>query len=409
MKFTKNICQITYDDLRRMFEENQQDAVECKQVTKSTYRGESYYADDDRPGAGKIQHPRHAFYKEVLFRDAKSDGFVHGGVITQGERGHYYRGETQIYAKSGTTLSRGLEKFKSDEDKLLYRLVADMRIAEFEHFIRMFDRTKCWDEYGLMIEPLAQHYGLQTDWLDITNDFNTALFFATCYWDWIERKWHPLTREQTENGDDTRKFGVLFHATAWRIMMSNMSTFAPNKDEGMIFPIGYQPFMRCHSQYGYGLHMRNSIPLQENSIFERKCFRHSEALSEAVYELMDGGRKIYPEEGLDEFQDILDTIAASVSFSEAAFLVALEKNQLASGADEYRSKLEHFDVMIEHRTEQGVEYSAKRISICGEQHPFSVSRQRIRHANRKDSGFSIEGHYHIQRNTRLVFAPNEQR
>ena len=118
--------------------------------------------------------------------------YPYGHVIRQGERGHYYRGETQIYDKSGTTLSRGLEKYM-DEDKLLYRLVAYMRIAEFEHFIRMFYRTSCWDEDGLTVltEPLAQHYGLQTDWLDITNDFNTALFFATCYWNRVEKKWYP--------------------------------------------------------------------------------------------------------------------------------------------------------------------------------------------------------------------------
>lgn len=410
MKPPENIRQVTYDDLRRMYEENRRDALDSEMVTQSTYRGESYYADDDKPGAGKIQHPRHAFYKEVLFRDAKTNGFIMNGVITQGERGHYYRGETEIYEKSGTTLSRGLEKYQLDEDKLLYRLVADMRIAEFEHFIRMFHRTRCWDEKGLTVltEPLAQHYGLQTDWLDITNDFDTALFFATCHWDQEKRKWYPLTRKQTENGEDAKKFGVLFQAPAGKIMMNNLSNLNPNDDESMILPIGYQPFMRCHSQYGYGLHMRNSIPLQENSTFERIAFRHSEALSKAVYDLMDGGRKIYPEEGLDEFRDILDIIATATSFSEAAFLAALKRNQLDSCADKYRSKLEHFDVTVERKTEHGIECESKRVSICGEQHPFNISRQRIRHANRKDKEFSIEGHYHLQLNTRHILMTNEQ-
>lgn len=408
----KTMRQITYDELRGLFQENQRDALDCEMVTQSTYRGESYYADDDRPGVGKLQHPRHALYKEMLFRDMKTDGFTMGSpqesVIRQGERGQYYRGETKIHDKSGTTLSRGLERYKSEEDKLLYRLVADMRVAEFAYFIRMFDRVRRWDEKGLTVqtEPLAQHYGLETDWLDITNDFNTALFFASCYWDRKERKWYPLTRAQTEGGDEKRKFGVLFRAPAFQITASNMLHFHPeNPDdtEGMVLPIGYQPFMRCHSQYGYGLHMRDSIPLQNHAAFERLCFRHSEALSQAVYELMDEGRKIYPEEGLDAFQDVLDAIASATAFSESAFAAALAKNRLDGKADEYRSKLERFQVTLERETEHGAERCQERVSICGEQHPFSLSRKRVRLFNRKDRGFSIEEHYHIQLNTRYTF------
>lgn len=184
--------------------------------------------------------------------------------------------------------------------------------------------------------------------------------------------------------------------------MFNLVSSNLGDDEGLILPIGYQPFMRCHSQYGYGLHMRNSIPLQKNNVFERVCFRHSEKLSKAVYDLMDGGRKIYPEEGLNRFQDILDKIAKATNFSESAFAAALEKNQLSKKADEYRSKLEHFEVILQRETEHGIEDYGERISFCGEQHPFSVSRQRIRYANRKDKGFSIEGHYNIQLATRYV-------
>lgn len=126
--------------------------------------------------------------------------YPHGVVIKQGERGSYYRGENQIYDKSGTSLGRKLDQYVSDKEKLLYRLIADMRIAEFGFFVQKFERTKCWAENGLTLltEPLAQHYGLETDWLDITNDFNIALFFATCFWDNADKKWYPLTKKHTE-------------------------------------------------------------------------------------------------------------------------------------------------------------------------------------------------------------------
>ena len=391
---------ITYDDIRKMYEENLREARECERVTESTRRGETYYANDGRPGNEKIDNFHMAFFKEVLYHDVKTSGHVmgypHGTVIMQGERESYYRGEKQIYPQSGTTLSRPLAKLSSEKEKLLYRLVADMRIAEFDYFLRKFDRTRCWEESGLTIlsEPLAQHYGLETDWLDITNDFNVALFFACCYWDCKDKKWYPLTKAQTEVDDhDEAKFGVIFHAPAWQVRATNSIKYRPDSDEGMILPIGYQPFMRCHSQYGYGMHMKASIPLQNNLSFEKLHFRHNEKMSRDVYELMDCGKKIYPEEGLDDFQDIIDSIIHTTIFSEAAFLSALQKNNLSSQVDSYRLELEKSSIC------------PTAIRICGEQHPFEVSRQRIRRVNRKDEGFSIEEKYGIQLGTRPVYIP----
>ncbi len=371
---------ITYDDLKKMYDENQRDAEESAQVTADTYREESYLDTPD----GTC--PRINLYKELLYRDEKTSGVImgypHGTVITQGKRGSYYRGETCIYARSASTLSRPLDRLPSEEDRLLYRLVADMRIAEFTFFIHKFDRVRHWEDYGLTVleEPLAQHYGLETDWLDITNDFNTALFFATCKWDDDSGEWYPLTKAQIEHNDDTR-YGVLFHMPAWRAVMSNMLVAArPGNQnmqdkEGLILPIGYQPFMRCHSQYGYGLYMKTPAPLQENISFEKLHFPQSEQLSDAIFELMEGGKKIYPREGLDDFSDIIKSIKAATHFSEAAFQAALQKNQLEAQADWYRRKLEAFHI------------DSKTIEFCGDQHPYHISRNRIRRANRRDKNF----------------------
>lgn len=335
----------------------------------------------------------------------KTSGFVmsfpHGTVIRQGEREHYYRGEKKIYTQSSTTLSRALRKIESDKDKLLYRLVADMRIAEFTFFIRKFDRVKCWDENGLtvLVDALAQHYGLETDWLDITNDFNVALFFATCYWDKKERKWFPLTRAQTGKKCDTQ-YGVIFRAQAFSVNLKNMAVLSEQEfksAEGAILPIGYQPFMRCHTQYGYSMHMKDSVPLQDNPIFEQLRFRHNEKLSRDVYELMGGGEKIYPQEGLNDFYDVIDSIASATNFSEEAFQYALEKNNLAAHAEQYKRALEQSHICAP-------------IHICKEHPSFGATRQRIRRVDRKDRRFSIEEYYGIQLSTRKtgVYSLEEQ-
>ena len=40
---------ITYDDIRRMYDENLCDAAECESVTQSSYRGESFYSNEEDP------------------------------------------------------------------------------------------------------------------------------------------------------------------------------------------------------------------------------------------------------------------------------------------------------------------------------------------------------------------------
>lgn len=388
---------ISYQNIRKMYEENLSDARVCEQITRNAQIEENYRENASRLGNSQGAAFRRAFFEDVL-RDKMISGFtmdyLHGKIIKQGERGNYYRGEKRIYPESATSLSRPLAKLSSTKDRMLYRLVADMRIAEFDYFLRKFDRIKCWEEDGLTVltEPLAQHYGLETDWLDITNDFNVALFFACCYWDCKEEKWYPLTKKQTEENDQTR-YGVIFRASARSVELANMTNDLSVSDEGKIVPIGYQPFMRCHTQYGYGIHMREPIPLQNSTVFEELRFRHTEQLSRDIYELMDCGRKIYPKEGFDDFQDVVKAIANATVFSETAFLSALQKNNLSSQADYYKLELENSRIC------------KLPIHIHGEEHPFKVSRQRMRRANRKDEGFSIEKEYGIKLMTRYVYYP----
>ena len=273
-----------------------------------------------------------AFFKEVLYRDRKTAGFMmeypHGIVISQGERNSYYRGENQIFSKSQPSLYRSLERFSSQKDKELYRFIANMRIEEFRIFLCRLGITRFWHEnYGsVLFEPLAQHYGLETEWLDITNDFDVALFFATCKWK--DGKWQPLDE------DDIRQhpIGVIFHIPQWQaqntMLMSTLEMSGMENKKvfnNVILPIGFQPFMRCHSQYAYGIHMEVPFPLQDDFTFEKLHFRHSVELSEKVFEMMECGKRIYPQEWLNEFMDTIVCIKHTTAFSEEAFEDTLEK------------------------------------------------------------------------------------
>ncbi|WP_303867407.1 FRG domain-containing protein [Acetobacterium wieringae] len=398
-KLDNNVIDISYQDIVNLYNQNIKDEKECAEVTQSSYRNENYY---DEYGE---DNQRFAFYKEVLYRDKKTAGFImeypHGTIITQAERNSYYRGENQIYTSSIPTLTRKLSQITSVEDIEIYKLIADMRIAEFGIFLFSFGYVQEWESKycTVLFDALAQHYGLETDWLDITNDFNVALFFATCFFDLHERAWKPLTKNETEKNEST-KYGMIFHCPQWQVGLRNLTEmFMDSQNEedqiliNSILPIGFQPFMRCHMQYGYGIKMEKEYPLQQDIIFEKLRFRHNEKLSRDVFAMMEQGKKIYPHEGLSNFQDIIDQIRTATTFSDEAFEYAFEKGSY------FKDKTVCRDKVI------NAKFCGKNIIIEKDIHPIKVSRQRRRRLDREYSQFSIEKKYGIKLSTRYVVYP----
>lgn len=366
--------------------------MECKQITTDSYAGNNYY--------GTSGNDRLDFFKEVLYRDPKTSGFLmeypHGIIIKQAERNHYYRGENQKYEKSLSSLLRKLNTLTNNE-RLIYEFVAHMRIGEFKHFLLSFDYVQNWEEhYGTVLyEALAQHYGLDTYWLDITNDFNTALFFATCRYDNIQNKWKPLTKEDTEKSEDA-KFGYIFHIPAFQQRITNIlshSALNCEKDSttNNILPIGFQPFERCYMQHGYGIYMAKDNSLQKDITFEKLRFKHSEKLSQDVFNLMEAGRKIYPHEEFNVFDDIINIIKNTNTFSIKAFEYAKDKlNYFSSPEDLHEAiiKVPNF-----------FDRSIKVTTVPA----YKLSRQRRRNFDRKFKNFSIEKAYNIELMSRLSY------
>jgi hypothetical protein len=127
---------------------------------------------------------------------------------------------------------------------------------------------------------------------------------------------------------------MIFHSPDWvtdylaplssiNFSMRNPDAFTRTKPypmsshalDGTSFQIGYQPFYRCQYQSGYIFPMREDAPLQQNIHFEKLRFKQSPALSERVYDMMDGGKKIFPHEGIAEAVPILRCIQKATVFS----------------------------------------------------------------------------------------------
>lgn len=403
---------ISYEQIKQLYKDNLREEAEGRRVTQSSYRGENYYTDKNLQAE---------FDREVLYRDPLTAGmrvqYPHGVIIQQSQRRNFYRGENQQYEASVPSLLRTLNNpengYITRKEKELYRLVADMRIAEFTMLLQKFEHVNNWNICDVLYDVLAQHYGLETGWLDITSNFNVALFFATCTYD--NGKWRPLTKSDTENDEQT-KYGMLFHMPSNRMPMrwsmnlekySNCGDAIGENEKGetgyellthpkyyenhdnLIYPIGFQPFMRCSMQHGYGIYMRKAQPLQEDIGFQKLRFRHSEELSRRVFERMDGGKAIYPHEGLVQTQFIIDEIKKSTVFSKVAFYYALKKSQYYRIVDEERclQDLSSFKVKVDGND--------KTIEII-DKSPWKISSGRRKKIDALYQNFSAESFYGIR-------------
>lgn len=354
-KPNNNIHLLSEANLADMYQASLEDEAWAQSV-----RNEVIYRDKN-PGSGRD------FLIDEL-RIMNTGGTVvqypFGRIITFPAKRHLFRGENQIYEESVPSLNRKI-KGLAPVNQELYRAVSNMRIEQFARFIWQFNIVPYWEAKlcDVNFMALAQHYGFHTHLLDLTNDFMTALFFATCYYDKDAERYLPLTDEIINSSEET-KYGVIFHAPDWTIdylqpggsmewhfhHMNDKRTEPYLLDsgdiDGMAFQTGYQPLHRCHFQNGYIFPMRNAVPLQQNVWFEKLRFRQSAELSKKVYEYMDQGRRVFPQEGINKALPVLGKIQQSVIFSESdleAAYYSCDKDMFSS-KDDLRSALIKFDI-----------------------------------------------------------------
>lgn len=320
----------------------------------------------------------------------------YGDMITFNSSRHFFRGENRIYPSSIPSLNRKLMHITSKEDKELYRAVSDLRMYQFLKLIWNIHIVPYWEAKlcDVNYKALAQHYGFETGLLDLTNDFKTALFFATCYYDKAENRFFPLTKAMIERTEETG-YGMLFHSPNWCLdwfsgagyinAMSNNTmeelkescTIDSGKLDGCALQIGYQPLMRCHSQNAYVFPMRENNPLQMNNKFEKWRFKQSEELSNYVYEMMDRGKKVYPEEGITSILDIIEEIQKSNVFSEddIQYVYEMEVDKaLFATVEEFKTAL------IE--TETSVSGTRKKIELVGDDIIYLTDLSRLDSINK---------------------------
>lgn len=352
----RDFIDIDYKDIKNMFEENKKAFISNEKISKNLR--------NKRPNS----IPEFLCYYNNLLSYANDVmiSYPHGTLIKEGNKNAYYRGEKKVYPTNKSSLLRKLEDFHTEKEKETYKLVAYMRIYEFENFINQFEYISEWyKQVGttILYEALAQHYGLETYYLDITTNFMTALFFATCTFDYTLNEWRPLTKEEIKENE----YGIIYRNKNDSVDFLNNIKIGEN-DKSAILPIGKQPFMRCEYQSAYTIKSEEGIDLRKIN-FEKLRFKHSEELSERVYLYMDKGKKIYPDEGIEAFQDEIKTISKLTVFSYSSFEYALKRSSYFNDIETAIEAIKTFKYFP--------------IKVLEKDNFMKVSRQRRRNFDRK--------------------------
>lgn len=246
-----------------------------------------------------------------------------GTVMTQQRGRYYYRGENAYYRCSKASRYRSMDATKP---------------VSIQEFINVLRRYQCWetlDRFDAVLhwgfnEPnylaLAQHYGFRTEMLDITSNLKTALFFACCKFG-EDRKWHPLSNEDfahrnsrpqiSGRGGDSR-YGVLYRSPS---EITDLRWCVEPDDSAfeIIIPVGYQPFMRCSRQYGYMLLTRPDYDLFQDKRFDKFKFRLTEDICQWIYEEMNRGDAIYPNNDIPDISPEIERLNEQTAISQKVF------------------------------------------------------------------------------------------
>lgn len=218
-----------------------------------------------------------------------------------------YRGEICDYGTTAgySSLGRFIRNIgcNSDEEKYIHFFAAQMRLIYFHKFMTLFRQYVEFPFGAPLGGVIAQHYGIDTQFLDVTDDVKVALFFACCK-HIGNNKYRPITE------DDLNELGT------------QAVLFFGNDDFAKI--IGYQPFCRCHRQRGYYIDSDIISQCWEQSMLLKigytKCyFDRTPELSKRIFDEFDGGNVLFPEDGLCQFSDEIKYIRNTNKFSVNTF------------------------------------------------------------------------------------------
>ena len=186
-----------------------------------------------------------------------------------------YRGQNAIYEPCKPSLYRG----HWTKEQLFER---DMQLNEFKVILQDNPQVKDLESGGLVVnyEALAQHYGIATNMMDMTNSPLVAAFFATTEYDPVTDRYRPVLHTVSK--------GIIYFSPTGDLL--NFS------GRNRIWPIGQEALKRPGEQRAYAMVM------EKNTSFNMAAFEfwHDPQSSLRIWDMTKGGAMLFPYDPMTE-------------------------------------------------------------------------------------------------------------
>lgn len=228
----------------------------------------------------------------------------------------YYRGETEYHKDCRPSLYRSgmtdenifFERLKRCELELLLMQYPVSSI--YDHGLQFRDPAGNWHTFFFKINPdaLAQHYGIKTEWMDLTVDLWTAAFFASTVYE--NGAYRPATTQDS-------KYGCFYQ-------LSRIDMILPeHKRDSRIETVGLQPLARPGRQAGYVYKMNPNDDFNKQAGVSGTLFRQDDRINEFIFNYTNRGNRLFPQEIIGD--KIREGIVKGTKFSKTALQIAKDK------------------------------------------------------------------------------------
>ena len=207
-----------------------------------------------------------------------------------------YRGQNEFYdlcVSSKYRLEGKVEKLIQELRKNEFIL-----LLEGHPVITELNKMEIYgDKFQTDYEGLAQHYGFATEHLDLTNDKDVAMFFAT-----------------TKFNTETQKYEVIEKDN--ESVLYTISYVHPDVVEKVNI-VGAQALPRPALQKAFSMQLKASEDFNKLPFVKYEKFICTKDLSEHYFHKFEGGSKIFPD-------DIMDKKAKQVEHNQFISVKAIE-------------------------------------------------------------------------------------
>ncbi len=199
-----------------------------------------------------------------------------------GQREHkiIYRGQNKDFPTFKPTAKRF--NFNKEEDKIEYCInwLQKKTFLDFYQETPYYTRCKNFEISGCMFEPdfeaIAQHYEFISNYIDITTNIQTALFFAYTYTD---EKGNCLPIQNFKN----------YNPTLYVTNMKDLFRASPRDFK----IIGFQGLMRPFMQRAMAINVKDNDYLKDK--FEVISLPQNASVAQGIYDSMLAGHSIFPQ------------------------------------------------------------------------------------------------------------------